>query len=287
VTATAGYRPAVELTPRYDGPPALEVVGPPDVLAPLSRQRRRLGELLAGLDDTEWATPSRCEGWTVRDVVAHLIGAEQFWALSVGAGATGEPTRFLVGFDPVATPAAMVDATRDQRPAEVLDGYRQASEALLDALAALEPDQWSLLTEAPPGHISIQAMAMHALWDGWIHERDVALPLGRTPVEEDDELRACLRYVAGLGPAFLATVGSERTGAIVVDGTDPDVHVVVEVGPTARVHDGEAPAGAVAVRGRTVELVEAMSFRAPVPFEVAEEDRWMFTGLAGAFDVAG
>jgi uncharacterized protein (TIGR03083 family) len=34
--------------------------------------RRALADQLADLSDAEWAQPSLCDGWTVRDVVAHM-----------------------------------------------------------------------------------------------------------------------------------------------------------------------------------------------------------------------
>jgi hypothetical protein len=36
-------------------------------------QRRALAALLRDLSDDEWAVPSLCEGWTVRDVAAHVM----------------------------------------------------------------------------------------------------------------------------------------------------------------------------------------------------------------------
>jgi uncharacterized protein (TIGR03083 family) len=35
-------------------------------------ERSRLADLMEGLSDAEWRTPSLCAGWTVRDVAAHL-----------------------------------------------------------------------------------------------------------------------------------------------------------------------------------------------------------------------
>lgn len=35
-------------------------------------QRRRVADLLDSLSDSEWDQPSLCQGWTVRDVAAHL-----------------------------------------------------------------------------------------------------------------------------------------------------------------------------------------------------------------------
>ena len=39
----------------------------------LAAERRELLELLRTLSADEWQTPSLCSGWTVRDVVAHLL----------------------------------------------------------------------------------------------------------------------------------------------------------------------------------------------------------------------
>ena len=273
------------LTPRYDGPPVLQLVGPiGDPAVPLLRQRRRLVDLLAGLDEGQWAAASRCEGWTVRDVIAHLVGVDQFWAVSAGAALAGEPTRYLQAFDPVATPAQMVDGMQDLAPATVLEHFGDGVEALADLLGGLDEERWSVVAEAPPGHVSLHALALHALWDAWIHERDIVLPLGFPPVVEADEVRASLRYVAALGPALSATRGSVRTGTLVLDGTDPDAHVVVDAGETVVVSDRDAPAGAVRVVGSSVELVEALSFRARLTADVAEDDRWLLGDLGTVFD---
>jgi uncharacterized protein (TIGR03083 family) len=281
----------MQLTPRYDGPTVLRFDGPiGDPSIALVRQRRRLGEVLAGLDAAQWATPSRCDGWTVRDVVAHLGGTNQFWARAATAALAGEPTRFLAAFDPVATPAAMVGATADVPASTVLSQYAEGVEQLAGTLTGLDDEQWSRPAEAPPGHIALHAMARHALWDAWIHERDVLVPLGMAQPEEPDELRACLEYAAAIGPALLASTGSTRTATLAVDASDPDLHVVVELAASVRVHDGavhdgDVPDGVVRLTGSTVDLIEGLSFRAPLPHDVADDDRWVLGGLAAAFDV--
>jgi hypothetical protein len=134
--------------------------------------------------------------------------------------------------------------------------------------------------------VPLHALVSHALWDAWIHERDVALPLGIETAEEPDEIAVALAYAAALSPTFLAMYGSSRTGTLVVEGTDPDVRVVVELGTTVVVHDGDAGPDAVRVTGRSAELVDALSLRAPLPCPVDEADRWMLSGLETAFDQA-
>ena len=182
------------------------------------------------------------------------------------------------------TPAKMVDGMQDLSPAAVLEHFGDGVEALADLLGGLDEERWSVVAEAPPGHVSLHALALHALWDAWVHERDIMLPLGLLPVVEADEVRASLRYVAALGPALSATRGSVRTGTLVLDGTDPEAHVVVDAGETVVVSDREAPAGAVRVVGSSVELVEALSFRAPLTSDVAEDDRWLLGDLGTVFD---
>jgi uncharacterized protein (TIGR03083 family) len=250
------------------------------------RQRRRLAALLGGLDADQWSTASRCAGWTVQDVIAHLVTTNQFWAFSVGAARAGEPSRFLATFDPVATPAELVDAVRSLSAAEVLHQFVETTDALASAVDGLDENGWAMLGEAPPGHVPLRAVVMHALWDSWIHERDIALPLGLVPVEEADEVADSLRYAVALTALLQVAGGSTRRGAIEVDGTGPDVRFVVELNGSVSVSEGEAPAAPLRLTGPAVELLEALSFRAPLTAPVPDEQRWLLAGLAEVFDQA-
>ena len=276
----------MQISPRYEGPPVLVVDGGiADPSVPLLRQRRRLAEVLRGLDAEQWASPSRCERWSVQDVVAHLVGTNQFWTMSFSAGRAGEPTRVLAAFDPVVTPALMVDAVRGEEPAAVLDRFVETTEAMAGSLAGADEDTWATLAEAPPGHIPLHGVVLHALWDSWIHERDVLLPLGLQPAEEADEIVASLRYVAGIGPSFCATVGSARQGSLVVEAHDPDTTFVVDAGSTVVVHDGPAPDHAPRLTGAAVDLVEALSFRLPLRHDLDPGDQWLLGSLGEVFDI--
>jgi len=280
--------PVVQLTPRYDGPDLLrwEVpLGNPAV--PLLRQRERLAGLLGGLDAAQWVAPSRCQGWTVQDVIAHLVGTNQFWAISIASGRQGTPTQYLATFDPVATPVQMVDAVRDQSAVDTLAGFVESNSAIADALAGTSDAEWLAPAEAPPGHVPLCALVAHALWDSWIHERDVVVPLGLEPVAEPDELVLCLQYAAALSPMFLASRGSTRCGSLAVDAVDPDVAFVVDIGATVVVRSGAAPVDAARLSGDAAELIEGLSFRRSFEPGVAPAEAWMLEGLAEVFDAPG
>lgn len=275
----------MQLSPRYGADPIIELDGAVDgVEAPFVRQRRRLAATLAGLDDEQWAAPSRCAGWRVQDVVSHLADTDGYWAFSLAAGLAGEPTRLLDGFDPDATPAALVGAAGDPPAEQVLERFGAAADALVAGVEGLDEAGWSAAVEAPPGHVSATAMVHHALWDGWVHERDILLPLGLPVTVEDDEVAACLRYAAVLGPAFAISVDPTLKGTLVLDAQCPDLTLVVEVDGSVRASGGPAPAGALAVAGPAVDLVEALSVRGPFP--AATPDSWLLRGLADAFTPA-
>ena len=275
----------MKLTPRYDAPPIIAIDGAAgDQYEPVVRQRRRLAALLAELDDDAWRSATRCDGWTVKDVIAHLDGTNVFWRHSVLAGLAGEPTRVLANFDPASTPPLMIEASRETEPAEVLDQFIASNEAFLATLADLDEAQWSTVAESPAGHVPMRLLAHHALWDCWVHERDIALPLGLTPTEEPDEVRSCLRYAAALSPALAISSGTELGGVFAVDANDPESCFVLDVGESVAVRDGSAPDAAPCLRGAAVELTEALSIRAPLPSSTPEDWRRLLVGLAVAFD---
>ena len=161
-----------------------------------------------------------------------------------------------------------------------------SNDALAATVEGLADESWSVAAEAPPGHVAIRVLALHALWDAWIHERDIALPLGLNPVEEPDEIAASLAYVAALGPAFLALGGSTRAATLEVVTTDPQLHLAVELGASVVLRRGPAAPAAqtVTLTGDAVELLESLSFRRPLTAELAPDDRWVLGSLGQVFD---
>jgi len=273
----------VQQTPRYGADPVIVLDGSPaDVLEPVARQRRRLAAVVSSFTDEQWARPSRCAGWSNRDVIAHLDTTNGFWVFSIASGLRGEPSRLLLGFDPAATPAQLVAASDGVPTGQVLEQFLASTDALLDVLTSLDDAGWSTLAETPAGHLSVSAVAHHALWDSWVHERDILLPLGDSPDEEADEIAASIRYVAALSPAMVLNRGAAQRGAFAIHVTDPDLQVVVDVGDEVLVRSGEADVE-LTLTGDAVALLEALSVRAPLDQPVPPAASWMVSGLAEAF----
>src|SRR3954463_80738 len=55
------------------------------IYAIATANRRLAADMFAGLTAEEWSTPSLCQGWTVREVAAHLVPPEKsmsFWSIA-------------------------------------------------------------------------------------------------------------------------------------------------------------------------------------------------------------
>jgi uncharacterized protein (TIGR03083 family) len=275
----------MKISPRYDTDPLVTLDGPPDAVAvPVVRQRRRFADVLSSLPPEQWDAPSRCGGWRVQDVAAHLAGVDRFWILMIQSGLAGTPTRYLTGFDPKTTPASLVDAVRAASPEETLAELLDASGTLCATVESLEGDDWLAIGESPVGHVTMTTLAHHALWDCWVHERDVLLPLGMAPDEQPDEIIASLRYAAALAPMFSLQAGSDRRGSLAVDVTRPDARFVVTVDDHVHVADGDPPPGALVLTGDAVEVLEALSVRAPWHQPIPDDDAWLVNTLAEVFE---
>jgi len=137
----------------------------------VSAERRHLADLVADLTDAQWATPSLCAAWTVRDVVAHL----------------GVTTRITV---PAVLRAAVRARGSFDRMELDLTARRAAAHTTAELVAQLRASADS--TRRFPG-----SGPMDPLMDLVVHAQDVARPLGRTYTSPARVVTASLSHVVG------------------------------------------------------------------------------------------
>jgi uncharacterized protein (TIGR03083 family) len=127
----------------------------------------RFEELVRPMTPAEWATPSRCDGWTVGDVAAHVIGSM--------ADVTGGRLEGLGS--PEAT--AREVAERAGRSADELADECAAVTATAATMLDLFDDAaWEV--PAPGGYVGTLGDGIEALWyDTWIHADDIRAALAR------------------------------------------------------------------------------------------------------------
>lgn len=115
----------------------------------IDEQRANLADMLDGLEPERWSTPSLCEGWTVREVAAHITHSQLPKSTMMF-----ELLRYGFRFNVMIHRAAL----RDRRsPGELV--------------AALRDMRGS--RRRPPG-----TSELDPLLDVLVHTQDVAVPLG-------------------------------------------------------------------------------------------------------------
>jgi uncharacterized protein (TIGR03083 family) len=155
----------------------------------MAGQRRRFASTVAGLSAQELTVPSRCAGWTVADVLRHLVWADD----TLRALWSGDES-MLAGFDPRTTPADAVRADRAVPDDEIRQRYLVSAEAMALDLEAAGPERFGLPSISPVGPVPWWMSAVHLSWDSTVHERDVLAPLGRAVEDVPAEIEPCLAY---------------------------------------------------------------------------------------------
>lgn len=125
-----------------------------EIWSAIDSQRLVTADLLESLSEDEWRQPSLCDGWTIRDVAAHLT-LQQLGLLDV--------LRFAVRH-----PASMLGLNRI-----INRSARFRAEAPVEALVA------DLRRMVGSRRHNIGLTSLHPLIDILVHGQDIAIPLGR------------------------------------------------------------------------------------------------------------
>ncbi|MGH3355521.1 MAG: maleylpyruvate isomerase family mycothiol-dependent enzyme [Nocardioidaceae bacterium] len=130
-------------------------------------------DLVAELDDAEWARPTDCPGWSVRDVVAHLAAIESELAGAPGPDVDGE----VIGTRDVTTAytRAGIEERRDRTPAELVSEFVEAVRTRMTSLDADPPQDPDGSPPVTPGGIGWdwQTLLRNRVVDLWVHEQDI------------------------------------------------------------------------------------------------------------------
>jgi uncharacterized protein (TIGR03084 family) len=193
-----------------------------DIVRALAEQQAELLGLVADLDDRDWQRPSRCEGWSIADVVLHVAQTNEM-ALASARGEFGE---YLTEVGRNVGPASNVDEGADLMVARergtpgatVRDRYRAGADELHAVLAAIDPH---LRVEWVAGQLAARTLATTRLAETWIHTGDVADAL-----DVDLPPASRLQHIARLAwrtlPYAFARAGRELHGPVAFALRGPD-----------------------------------------------------------------
>jgi uncharacterized protein (TIGR03083 family) len=211
---------------------------------PTYLDRDRTIELLVGefaaisdfcrtLTAEQWATASSLPGWTVHDVLAHMVGTES------GLAGVAAPSVEISNRDHLRNPIAeanevWVEFLRSWSDQQLLDRFDEITKERLAALDAMDKAEFDAPSWTPVGRDETYGRFMRIRhFDCYMHEHDMRLALGAPPRNDRTDLESCLDevttgvgYIVGRRAALpdgsrvrlVLTAPARRTILVAVDG---------------------------------------------------------------------
>ncbi|MEU0541463.1 maleylpyruvate isomerase family mycothiol-dependent enzyme [Nocardia sp. NPDC005978] len=192
-----------------------------DVWALVHAERAALVADLATVSDEQWETPSLCPGWSVHDVVAHLVDTASTTRLGFVLGLV----RARFDFD--AQNARGIERQRGATPAETLERLRSVVSR----------------TSTPPASLDTR------LVEEVVHGEDIRRPLGISHKYAGEAVERALLLQARTSRSFGGA--KELVALVSVVATDSDLRL--GAGPEVR---GTVLALLLALSGRRDALTE-------------------------------
>jgi uncharacterized protein (TIGR03083 family) len=137
-----------------------------------------LADVCFELSDNEWALPTECPGWNVKDQLSHLVGIERA-IMGEGVPEWHEPLGDHVKNDFAATNEPFVAVRRALPGPAVRAEFVEVTTNRLAQLDALSAAEWAALGWSPVGEVPRAEFMTVRVYDSWVHEQDVRLALDR------------------------------------------------------------------------------------------------------------
>jgi uncharacterized protein (TIGR03083 family) len=203
------------------------------------------------LSDEQMAVQSLCPDWDVRGVIRHVIGAE-YWLLGWEPSDQAPPPFERFG----EWEARVAGLGRSDFAAAV----GEITAARLAELEAMAPEVVDRPSFTPAGTATYGRFLQVRVFDLWVHQRDIAIPLGE-PTDDTgrmaeialDEVDTSIGYIVGKRIGLDDGLGLTFR---IRGGVDRDIHVRVD-GRAARVDELEDPVAVVTADVGTFVMLAA------------------------------
>jgi uncharacterized protein (TIGR03083 family) len=175
-----------------------------EIVSTLTTTWRALSDLATGLTEAQWKTPTDLPGWTVQDVLSHVIGVERLLAgLPAAEALEGDPPAH------VRNPFGEfnereVAIRRAMSGGEVLAEWNELRAARLRELTEAGDEYLERPMDTPTGRGTMTDFLATRILDCWVHEQDIRRALGVDPTISGsaaehtvDRLAAALPMVVG------------------------------------------------------------------------------------------
>lgn len=224
-----------------------------DPAAALVDEDLELAVLLDRLTADEWALPSACAGWDLKDVVLHLAQTNELAVASLEGRFADEVVALASGIEPAGGvddwAALVVEKQSGADAAAVHERWHDSTQALDEVIGNTD---MSTKVQWIAGELAARTLVTTRLAETWIHAGDIAAGLG-VELEPTDRLWHIARLAWRTLPHAFARAGKSPVGLVSFElvGPSGDAWRFAEDGTTA----------ATTVSGAAVDLCRVASRR--------------------------
>ncbi|MBI5961545.1 MAG: ClbS/DfsB family four-helix bundle protein [Chloroflexi bacterium] len=122
-----------------------EIATKKDLMAEFQAERQKLAQLLAGLSEDQMVQPGVCEGWSVKDILAHVTVWEQMVLGWYRAGRRGEnpktPADDLKWSETPILNQRIYEQYRDTPLAEIRAQYETTHQAMIETVQTMSEEE--------------------------------------------------------------------------------------------------------------------------------------------------
>lgn len=210
------------------------------VVDTLAEEWSAIGELGSALDAEEWQIPSECPGWTVRDVLSHMVGTERS-LLGEQAPEPAPSTPSYVRNRVGAFNEAWVQARRHVAGPEMLAEFVEVTERRLARMRSWPMSRFEELGPSPVGEVPYREFMRLRVMDCWVHEQDIRVATKRPGHRQGDATELAIDRIASamgfvVGKQAQAPEGSSVRFDVVGD-VCRRVDIEVRQGRAVPIHD--------------------------------------------------
>jgi uncharacterized protein (TIGR03083 family) len=219
--------------------------GPNQTVASLDATWRTIASLCEGLDEAGFLTPTELPGWTVKDILSHILGTERSLRGETppDIDARGDHVRNDLG----AFNERWVESLRRCSGAEVLARFREVTEAQAADRYRLTPQELAAVGPTVFGEMPLEQWLNVRLFDSFSHEQDIRRTLHRPGNLDGEPARRAVLRGASILPRAAGKAARGMPNGVrvetVVDGTAGGRWVVVVTGGRGALEDGPSEAG--------------------------------------------
>lgn len=184
------------------------------IVTALAEQLTETTSLLDNLSAADWQAQTRCDGWTVADVVLHLAQSDEMAIASLRgtlpSGADVDNSGWTGGSSVDESVALMVERERGATPSDLLTRWTSSANGLVALLGGMD---LSTRVQWVAGTLSARTLATTRLSETWIHSGDIASAVGVTPIATD-RLELIARLAWRTLPYAFGLAGKSMSGPV-------------------------------------------------------------------------